>query len=563
VRGVEKDEELEKDEEVEKDEEGEKDEEVSGEHELADEKEEVSRKIAVVKREVMRNAEDTVPITLKRRCTTRRRNTSNNSPYRAYKPNRTKRTSDDTRSQSPPQQSNVVLPTTVEQTPEPVLKEDSTCGSPSEMHKPANPLEPPPLLDEFSDIQAIDFEQAVARIIGQEKVDDINQGSTVEVCFPWMDKPLTNICNVVMLQMRMYDELGQGTTHCVHTAVQLAMRQDLLLWMLSAWLFQSRQMIALPIPASALDMTLVGKQLLDITASVSRERIDINGLNIRWQALQTISSDELAVIVDANLRGGAVSRTDDGSYKAVDFIDERAVLFVHNHPISRALLGWEPWQSRLVRLHVDELLDASRTVAAIKAHSGLMIACMVDSAMRSLRLDAALRPETCFISTMKETFSVHDSGEPLQATWNGVGVLVDTLAVAARSHSVIGQFSAFDWAKELDGLFLGNDWTLYSEHPDPLPSPVYHTMTSDHSEERTSKFSDEALLRASPEPAPSTSLTLLKSTQSHSARRNSKKRYMDLPPKVTPPRLRKGMHSKRLIEEYEETARKPKRARKG
>jgi len=243
---------------------------------------------------------------------------------------------------------------------------------------------------------ALQFEKALTEIIGQPTVDAIRAGQTVEIKLPWSpsDGVQSSIGDIVTSQMDMYSKLGLAhgvTIHYVHTALQLATRQDLLLWLLAAWLFEEYEVITLPIPA--LNRPLLGKRLSGFTASVSRQSIDVLGCNVHWKQLKTLSNQDLSTISQANASGGALIQIENG-YQLIDFEDDRAALFVHPHPICRALIGAERWQSPLVKMHIEELLDTTRTATAMSSYGRLMFTLMIHSATRSVQLDHRLRQGT-------------------------------------------------------------------------------------------------------------------------------------------------------------------------
>jgi len=188
----------------------------------------------------------------------------------------------------------------------------------------------------------------------------------------------------------MYSKLGLAhgvTIHYVHTALQLVTRQDLLLLLLAAWIFEEYKVITLPIPA--LNRQLLGKRLSGFTALVSRQSIDVLGCNVHWKQLKTLSNQDISTISQANASGGAVIQLENG-YQLIDFEDDRATLFVHPHPICRALIGAESWQSPLVKMHIAELLDTTCTATAMTSYGRLMFTLMVHSATRSVQLEHRL-----------------------------------------------------------------------------------------------------------------------------------------------------------------------------
>ena len=117
------------------------------------------------------------------------------------------------------------------------------------------------------------------------------------------------------------------------------------------------------------------------------------GCNVHWKQLKTLSNQDLSTISQANASGGAVIQIENG-YQLIDFEDDRAALFVHPHPICRALIGAERWQSPLVKMHIEELLDTTRTATAMSSYGRLMFTLMVHSATRSVQLDHRLRQGT-------------------------------------------------------------------------------------------------------------------------------------------------------------------------
>jgi hypothetical protein len=176
--------------------------------------------------------------------------------------------------------------------------------------------------DNFPIADDLEFEDALYQIIGKTKLDAIGNGETVEVPLPWLpqDTAFGSTSFLVKLQLAMYMDLAPSsgvTTHCVHSALQLAVRQDILLWMLATWLWQDHEVISLPVPSSSSEL----ESLLPpsaFVATVNRDSISIPWCGIHWQRLYTISKVECSLIAKANRERGAVERK-NGKYEAVFF----------------------------------------------------------------------------------------------------------------------------------------------------------------------------------------------------------------------------------------------------
>ena len=247
----------------------------------------------------------------------------------------------------------------------------------------------------------LEFEDALYVVIGKTKLDAIGNGETVEVPLPWLpqDTAFGSTSFLVKLQLAMYMDLAPNsgvTTHCVHSALQLAVRQDILLWMLATWLWQDHEVISLPVPPSSSEL----ESLLPpsaFVATVNRDSISIPWCGIHWQRLYAISKMECSLIAKANRERGAVERK-NGKYEAVCFYDRVASLFQHPNAVSMALMGALSWHDPFVVQKMNELANPARTAAVVREFSSLMNSLICDSAKESLILDSDLRGDKSLLA---------------------------------------------------------------------------------------------------------------------------------------------------------------------
>ncbi|KAF8533029.1 hypothetical protein BDD12DRAFT_529475 [Trichophaea hybrida] len=188
------------------------------------------------------------------------------------------------------------------------------------------------------------------------------------------------------MQLAVYQELSECS---VHSALQLAVRQDLCLWMIATWLWQEHEVITLPVSP---DMTKpLPPKVSSITATVSREFIRVPCCDIQWQPLNKIQVKEKNLISEKNRDGGAVMWKDDRFQEVPKYVDQLASLFQHPNPVSQALIGRLDWKNIHVLRQITELSDPEQTPAVIKRFNSRMSSLIRESAERSLILDKALR----------------------------------------------------------------------------------------------------------------------------------------------------------------------------
>jgi hypothetical protein len=302
---------------------------------------------------------------------------------------------------------------------------------------------------------------AVASIIGQQKLDDIFQGSTVEVALPWLMEPVTNVCDIVMWQVEMYRSRGD-MEEIVWTALQQALRQDLLLWMLATlFLGQGCELVALPLP-TPLEL-LPTKPLSSIRATISQGEILVGDLNLTWTPKKSLTDIDNMTVALGNAQGKYVTRNENTGGRirlGKEYTDKRAAIFSHSHPISRALAGFIEWDNPLVELAVNDLLNPNATAGIVHAHSNMLRALMVESAMCSLRVDATLDRQNSFL--MNSRFAHNAASIPLQAAYHGVGITTGAAEVTQRDYSIAENSVAsdIDSAIEPNRPCPGTHWML-------------------------------------------------------------------------------------------------------
>ncbi|KAF8539864.1 hypothetical protein BDD12DRAFT_73551 [Trichophaea hybrida] len=190
-----------------------------------------------------------------------------------------------------------------------------------------------PRPDNFPIADDLEFENALYEIIGKTKLEAIQNGETVEVPLLWLplDTAFGSTSFLVKLQLAMYMDLAPSSgviTHCVHSALQLAVRQDILLWMLATWLWKDHEVISLPVPPSSSEVEFLLPPS-GFVATVKRDSITIPWCDLHWQPLYMISKAECSLIAKANRERGAVEHK-HGKYEAVAFFsDGVASLFQH------------------------------------------------------------------------------------------------------------------------------------------------------------------------------------------------------------------------------------------
>jgi len=327
-----------------------------------------------------------------------------------------------------------------------------------------------PMLQGLLDPTKIDPTAAIAAIIGYEKVQAILAGQRVEITLPWnipsSNFALSEMPDIVVWQVDMYRQLAtdDSNTHCVHTALQLAARQDLLLWMLASWLWSAHEVIMLPVPAGK-QPRWTNKPLAAWTAFVHSNSIELPWCKLIWMPLAQISPEEHGVIAFANAQGSSVVYA-QGQYQALafhTFQDHRGVLFQHPHPVSRALLGAGRWNSPDTMLAMSELMDPRRTRAILAAHGRVMLSCMIDSAMRSLRIDAAYRREESYLADRvklwAESNRAERTGNILNAVCRGVAVVPEiSMLVANDSGAATGGYNIL---RSLPHVGETRSWVIY------------------------------------------------------------------------------------------------------
>ena len=186
-------------------------------------------------------------------------------------------------------------------------------------------------------------------------------------------------------------------THCVHSALQLAVRQDILLWMLATWLWKDHEVISLPVPPSSSEVEFLLPPS-GFVATVKRDSITIPWCDLHWQPLYMISKAECSLIAKANRERGAVEHK-NGKYEAVAFFsDGVASLFQHPNTVSMALMGAMSWQDPFVVRKMNELANPARIAAVVREFSSLMSSLICGSAKESLILDSDLRGDKSLLA---------------------------------------------------------------------------------------------------------------------------------------------------------------------
>jgi len=258
----------------------------------------------------------------------------------------------------------------------------------------------------------MDFEAAITQYLGEDMIKRIKSGEIVNVPLNWFGcrhftndhiGPVPGMLHPVWWQVSMYElHYDGGNTdfvgNMVHSAIQQASRQDLVLWMLATWLWKDHEVVTLPIPATSESPynNLLFEDVL--TAQVCQNRIRLPWCNIQWQPMSRISQASLAAITRTHREGGAVFRTKDGFVPVQGFQDEYGIPFSHPHPISQALRGYRKWNSPDVVSSMVELLDPQRIKIDIAEHGRIMAYLTLNSAIRSLWVDFTLGPDRSLLS---------------------------------------------------------------------------------------------------------------------------------------------------------------------
>jgi hypothetical protein len=235
----------------------------------------------------------------------------------------------------------------------------------------------------------VKFDSAIERIIGASHMQAIRNGEAVEVSLSWL--PKDSSCNMLLSQLAMYREIAKNSgiaNQPVHSALHLAVRQDIFLWMLATWLWGDHEVIIPPVATAFLSPQ--PSKLSDIKAKVTRDSISVLGCDIHWQPLRSITNGEKTLIATMNRDRGAVVRNRE-RYEAAPFNDELASPFQHHNLVSQALTGALSWQDPHLALQIDELADPANTGAVIQDFSTMMKTLICHSARRSLILQKALQ----------------------------------------------------------------------------------------------------------------------------------------------------------------------------
>ncbi|KAF8536425.1 hypothetical protein BDD12DRAFT_807790 [Trichophaea hybrida] len=170
-----------------------------------------------------------------------------------------------------------------------------------------------------------------------------NRGPTRRDFYPQTPNGVAQIdfsaFNLVLMQLAVYQELSECS---VYSALQLAVRQDLCLWIIATWLWQEHEVIILPVSPDM--MMLLPPNVSCIAATVSHKFIRMPCCDIQWQPLNKIQVKEKNLIAEKNQDGGAVMWKDDHFQEVPKYVDKLASRFQHPNLVSHALIGRLDWK---------------------------------------------------------------------------------------------------------------------------------------------------------------------------------------------------------------------------
>jgi len=269
----------------------------------------------------------------------------------------------------------------------PSLDDGSALGAPPEVPRAMTSV--PGNNDESAYLYSL--EKATEVVLGVGCVERLKAGETLSFqVFP--DGLDQHTLDLLVAELRMYVhhspvalEPGNVLPNMVHSVLQQITRQSLSVWVVSALLYGTHQVVAIPSPGRVgekkeNDWHIDTPHLFEATVSLA-DGISHPWTGVRLEPVWYPDGDQptfaavrigsakqwlgLHAIQQANTYLGAVERDDDG-FTLTAFSDHLATSATLNFPISRAMLGTMAWEQDSVNDYMAATYTGSSFVKAVE-----------------------------------------------------------------------------------------------------------------------------------------------------------------------------------------------------
>ena len=248
--------------------------------------------------------------------------------------------------------------------------------------------------DDFACLYSL--EKATEVVLGVGCVERLKAGETLTFqVFP--DGLDQHTLDLLVAELRMYIHhspvaLAPGNVlpNMVHSVLQQVTRQSLSVWVVSALLYGTHRVVAIPSPGRVgeerqndwhIDVPHLFEATVSLAAGISHPWTGIrlepvwypDGDQSTFAAVRVGSAKQwvgLHAIQQANSYLGAVERDDEG-FMLTDFSDHLATSATLNFPISRAMLGAMSWEQDSVNDYMAATHTGSSFVKAVETQLAL------------------------------------------------------------------------------------------------------------------------------------------------------------------------------------------------